>query len=567
MQNADVPPQDRSAGPAGHPGPDLREELLRYVELGGTTLVAETHAWYAAAGSVTGPEEARAASTALAEIRGGDLAGAREAATRLATVAALREPGTATEVNALVALVRRVQDTAATLRVDAYQADLDALAAATATSNWRRERGIKLSWGRRRRLRAEARRLAAADRPRREVLHEALVAALAERSEWALWATGAAGTAPGVRALDGELVDAAAQAAEALAAGLRKLDRLLPEGDLTMLPFDDLADLVDRLAADEGTLYRLPELRTLREGLEAGGLGELLAGLTAGRADRSAAEAAYRRHTGEAEAAARSALAAGPRESREDVVAEPEAEGAAAVEVAPVEAAPVEVEPAAVEVAPVEPVEEEVEPAAVEPAAAEVEPAAVEPVEEEAEAVETAEPVVVEAVEPAEPAAVAELEDGEDAAADAVVAEPAESVIAEAVVVAEPVVAEEPEPEPESVEPVVVEVAVSVTAEAEAVAVEVEPAPVAEVEPAPVKRVRRPRKPEVVAGRPVTAYTPEQLVALVRWIDGDTVERTDDELLRAAMKELGFARLGPRIKEALGAAVAAVRPGAGDLEG
>ncbi|GHH73327.1 hypothetical protein GCM10018781_37400 [Kitasatospora indigofera] len=46
---------------------------------------------------------------------------------------------------------------------------------------------------------------------------------------------------------------------------------------------------------------------------------------------------------------------------------------------------------------------------------------------------------------------------------------------------------------------------------------------------------------------------------MVRWIDGDAVERTDEELLRAAMKEFGFARLGPRIKEALGTAVSEAR--------
>jgi hypothetical protein len=71
--------------------------------------------------------------------------------------------------------------------------------------------------------------------------------------------------------------------------------------------------------------------------------------------------------------------------------------------------------------------------------------------------------------------------------------------------------------------------------------------------------VRRPRKPSVTPGRPITAYSARELTGLVRWIDTDVVERTDDELLRAAMKELGFARIGPRIKEALGAAVAEVR--------
>ena len=74
-----------------------------------------------------------------------------------------------------------------------------------------------------------------------------------------------------------------------------------------------------------------------------------------------------------------------------------------------------------------------------------------------------------------------------------------------------------------------------------------------------VPRARRPKKPSITPGRPVTAYSAQELVAVVRWLDEDGTQRTDDELLRAAMKELGFARLGPRIKEALGAAVAEVR--------
>ncbi|MFI9787805.1 hypothetical protein ACIHEI_30495, partial [Kitasatospora sp. NPDC051984] len=69
----------------------------------------------------------------------------------------------------------------------------------------------------------------------------------------------------------------------------------------------------------------------------------------------------------------------------------------------------------------------------------------------------------------------------------------------------------------------------------------------------------RPVKPELTPGKPITGYSAEELVALVAWFDADGTERSDDELLRAAMKELGFARLGPRIKEALGAAVASVR--------
>ncbi|MET9612580.1 hypothetical protein, partial [Kitasatospora indigofera] len=78
-------------------------------------------------------------------------------------------------------------------------------------------------------------------------------------------------------------------------------------------------------------------------------------------------------------------------------------------------------------------------------------------------------------------------------------------------------------------------------------------------ESAKAVRPRRPKKPDFTPGKPVTAYSAAELLAVVRWIDGDAVERTDEELLRAAMKEFGFARLGPRIKEALGTAVSEAR--------
>lgn len=539
VPNADVPPQDRSAGPAAAPGPDLREDLLRYAELGGFTLATETHAWYAAAATVTGLEEARAASTALAEVRGGDLKGAQAAATLLASQAALREPASVAEVTALVALLRRVLITATTLRGGAYEADLDELAAATASGTWRRERGLKLSWGRRRKLRAEARRLAVADRPRRDALHAALVAAAAEREEWAALAP--SDTTSAAKPVDAELLEVTAQAAEALVTGLRELGRLLPDHDLTALGFGELADLVDALAADEGTLYKLPELRSLRTALEAGGLDDLLAELADAHADRTAAEAAYRRHTGDADAA-RQALAGGPREAGDDeptapVVAEEVAE------VEPVAEVEVEVAEPAVEAAEVEAIAEVAE--APEP---ETEPVAEVATITEAEPVVEAEPeaVIATDVEPAE--AVAEVEPEPEP-------EAAPAPVAEAEVQPEPIAEPETEPEPAPAAEIETEIAAEVTPE---------PAPEPEAAPAPeqsttAKRSRRPRKPELTPGRPVTAYAAEELTALVRWIDSDAEERTEDELLRAAMKELGFARLGPRIKEALGAAVTEAR--------
>ncbi|MGF1429903.1 hypothetical protein [Kitasatospora sp. LaBMicrA B282] len=582
MQNADVPPQDRSAGPAADRAPDLREDLLRYAELGGFTLSVETHAWYAAAATVTGAEEARAASTVLAEVRGCDLTVLREAAALLAGEAALREPTTLTEVLTLVALLRRVRETAATLRSGAYEADLDALAAATASGSWRKERGLRISWGRRRKLRAEAKRLAVADRPRREALHSALLAAAAERADWQALAPAPGTTA---RPVDAELLESTGLAADTLVAALRGLGRLLADRDLIELPFAELADLVDALAADEGTLFRLPELRTLRAGLEqAPELAELLAELTEARADRMGARLAYDHLLDE--------------ELPEDVAADPEAEvgfeaeaedvaeAAEAEDVAEVEAPATIAVPAQAAAEPdltgwAEPVAEvEVEVEAEDVAEAEVEPITeveVEPIVEP-EPAPVAEVEVVEPTAEVEPAPVAEAAPAVEAEVEA---EPAAELPEPVTELPEPVT-ELPEPEP-AVEPeaVIEPVVEPVTPESEP-ATEPEPEPVLEAEStpapaeepevieapteapaeaaAPARRPRRPKRPELTAGRPITAYSAEELEALVRWIDSDFVTRSDDELLRAAMKELGFARLGPRIKEALGAAVSAARP-------
>ncbi|MER7752052.1 hypothetical protein ABTY15_08560, partial [Kitasatospora sp. NPDC097643] len=123
----------------------------------------------------------------------------------------------------------------------------------------------------------------------------------------------------------------------------------------------------------------------------------------------------------------------------------------------------------------------------------------------------------------------------------------------------EPVLEAEPAGEPELVTDIEVADEAPVV-EAEVVEA-VEETPVVEAEEPAVEPAAdgRPAKPDFTPGRPVTAYSADELLAVVRWLDGDGVVRTDEELLRAAMKELGFARLGPRIKEALGAAVTAAR--------
>ena len=90
--------------------------------------------------------------------------------------------------------------------------------------------------------------------------------------------------------------------------------------------------------------------------------------------------------------------------------------------------------------------------------------------------------------------------------------------------------------------------------------------------PVPVREVRELVKPIVAPARgrgqrplvprkgapgyaTIADYSPEELVRLVHWIESDTLLRTEDELRREMMDELGFKQMGSRIKRALTQAI------------
>lgn len=539
LTNTDETPTAPAATPNDEQQSDVlsgvRDDLLKYSAQGGFTLTAETHAWYAAVGTVATPEDARAASTILAELRGRDLATVREAAELLDSSTPLSGLDTVAAVAEAVALLLRVRETLATLTPAAYRsADLDRLSAATASGADRKAQGVKLSWGDRRALAKAARRLAVSKRTRKATLHSAINAASAERADWAALAPDTLPALPE----DAAVLDSA-PSVDTVRTGLAVLGQLLPDSsDLAALPFAELAELVDRLAADEGTLYRLPTLRALRDSIEERGHGELLAELTEQQADADAVTAACDRHFGPAATEPAEAEAAGAADA--EVVTTTVTTTATATDLLPAPRATDDATEDATEVAEVE-VEAEVEVAEVETV-----------VEAETEVEVEDAPVEAEVAEPAEaPAAEAPAAEAE---APEAVAAAAEAPAGEAATVVEaPAPKAETEPAPET-EPVAEAEPTAVAAEPEAVEPAATPEPEA-VEPA----VKRPRKPSFTPGRPVTAYSADELVSVVRWIDGDGTARTEDELLRAAMKELGFSRLGPRIKEALGAAITAAR--------
>jgi len=72
----------------------------------------------------------------------------------------------------------------------------------------------------------------------------------------------------------------------------------------------------------------------------------------------------------------------------------------------------------------------------------------------------------------------------------------------------------------------------------------------------PARKGRMPVRPGLGS---ITAYTPAELVALVRWIKSDTLLRTEDDLLNEAISLLGFQRRGKNIVEALHSAISTAR--------
>lgn len=86
--------------------------------------------------------------------------------------------------------------------------------------------------------------------------------------------------------------------------------------------------------------------------------------------------------------------------------------------------------------------------------------------------------------------------------------------------------------------------------------------PATDSEPTSVGRVPgRGGSSPVPPGRAINDYSHQELVALIRWIESDTLLRTEDELVESAMISLGFSRKGSRIVGAIKAAIAEVRHG------
>lgn len=85
------------------------------------------------------------------------------------------------------------------------------------------------------------------------------------------------------------------------------------------------------------------------------------------------------------------------------------------------------------------------------------------------------------------------------------------------------------------------------------------PARIAEPSPPTDRFHHRGLKPHLGRRDNISQYSKRELISLVRWIESDTLLRTEEELLEATMAELGFARRGARIVAALTEAIREAR--------
>ncbi len=79
--------------------------------------------------------------------------------------------------------------------------------------------------------------------------------------------------------------------------------------------------------------------------------------------------------------------------------------------------------------------------------------------------------------------------------------------------------------------------------------------------PRPEAAASRGPRPDIPLYDAITAYRDHELEALARWIASDTLLRTDQQLMEELKEELGFKRMGSRIRERFTRAIAAVRAG------
>ncbi|GIG19734.1 hypothetical protein Cch01nite_04580 [Cellulomonas chitinilytica] len=259
---------------------ELAADLVRAGELGAFKVRPTDTPWYGA--DLRTPADADVVVHRLDRLLDGALPALVERTAQVAAETGLTQAtslATWTEQLRMLDGVRGALDDFLPIVFERTAADL---VAATATPQWREERGVAMGFWLRRRLRKQAKDMVRPGRPVAD-LHTALLDVQAQREVWQAHCP--AGGWP-------RLPDALEQIEDeqqALSLDVQALDEVLattPAGaDLASLPFDVLVERLTRLRADTGALETLPARTGLLHRLRAAGLGPLVDDLATRRVD------------------------------------------------------------------------------------------------------------------------------------------------------------------------------------------------------------------------------------------------------------------------------------------
>jgi hypothetical protein len=254
----------------------LREELREAAELGVFRVGPDDDPWFGA--RLGTPEEATAALARATDLGRIALPRARDELARLLAEAGMPPARTIDDAGRALALIGSVRATLEVFSPHVFDTALVDAVAATASAQWREERGIGLGWWQRRRLARQARALLRPG-PGPADLHGALALAHRQRQEWQELA------GPGARPQLPADVDVAEQAfldvAEALTGLSGPLTGTSVGGDLGGADVEDLIARMCRLADRADSLPLIPQALVLRDRLRAAGLEPLLGDLAA----------------------------------------------------------------------------------------------------------------------------------------------------------------------------------------------------------------------------------------------------------------------------------------------
>ncbi|MDQ0075077.1 hypothetical protein J2S97_000232 [Arthrobacter oryzae] len=252
---------------------ELAGRLHRAAELGSFSRASTASPWHGAR-LLTRKETEEAHDVARSVEK--NLPVLRHRMNEVAEHAQIRLGTTFAEWGAQLELLMAVRESLDKFTPDIFDRPVHDLISATATSPWRRERGIEMPSMQRSRLRRVAKEYV---RPGVHIsdLHSSLVLVQEQRALWAGYATtqrhpavpsGLGEVNVMYRSLERELAQLGA-AVKHTAAG----------GDLQHTPYEELMERLERLVADSRTLKTLPERTLLIENMREHGLGELLADL------------------------------------------------------------------------------------------------------------------------------------------------------------------------------------------------------------------------------------------------------------------------------------------------